>query len=447
MEIAASKVFTVAVDELAVLLVFLLAGLVLRQLIKPLQKLFLPAGLIGGALALVLGPQVLGAVDIPATWSGMATPMINVVLTCTIFGTVINKDKLKSYSGAIIIILMTYFSQMIIGTLTGMGLSKAWNQMPEGWGLMSIFTYWGGHGAATTAGTLFEDMGRDGMLSLGIIMATLGLIIAMVAGMCVVNFGVRRGWAKNMAERKDDGKPEKALVPKEQQKSLGNATVASDAVNPLALQLALVLLSMWLGKMIFTNLAKVPVEPVANLMGKIPALLYGIVGAMIVWSVMRRLHLDGFADKAAIDNISGVALEICICAATATLNLELFASYLVPILIHMAVIVALMTFICLFFVRRWMKKDWFEMCLMAYGQGHGSTPSGLALARCVDPDHKAATWEAFGVALGIVTPITSILAAVLPILAVQSLWIPVGIGGAVTLACVLVGELVLRRGS
>lgn len=447
MEIAASKVFTVAVDELAVLLVFLLIGLVLRQLIKPLQKLFLPAGLVGGALALILGPQMLGVVEIPATWSGMATPMINVVLTCTIFGTVINKSKLKSYSGAIIIILMTYFSQMIIGTLTGMGLSKVWNQMPEGWGLMSIFTYWGGHGAATTAGTLFEDMGRDGMLSLGIIMATLGLIIAMVAGMCVVNFGVRRGWAKNMAERKDDGKPEKALVPKEQQKSLGNATVASDAVNPLALQLALVLLSMWLGKMIFTNLAKVPVEPVANLMGKIPALLYGIVGAIIVWTVMRRLHLDGFADKAAIDNISGVALEICICAATATLNLKLFASYLVPILIHMAVIIALMTFICLFLVRRWMKMDWFEMCLMAFGQGHGSTPSGLALARCVDPDHKAGTWEAFGVALGIVTPITSILAAVLPILAVQSLWIPVGIGGAVTLACVLIGELVLRRGS
>lgn len=447
MEIAASKVFTVAVDELAVLLVFLLIGLVLRQLIKPLQKLFLPAGLVGGALALILGPQMLGVVEIPATWSGMATPMINVVLTCTIFGTVINKSKLKSYSGAIIIILMTYFSQMIIGTLTGMGLSKVWNQMPEGWGLMSIFTYWGGHGAATTAGTLFEDMGRDGMLSLGIIMATLGLIIAMVAGMCVVNFGVRRGWAKNMAERKDDGKPEKALVPKEQQKSLGNATVASDAVNPLALQLALVLLSMWLGKMIFTNLAKIPVEPVANLMGKIPALLYGIVGAIIVWTVMRRLHLDGFADKAAIDNISGVALEICICAATATLNLKLFASYLVPILIHMAVIIALMTFICLFLVRRWMKTDWFEMCLMAFGQGHGSTPSGLALARCVDPDHKAGTWEAFGVALGIVTPITSILAAVLPILAVQSLWIPVGIGGAVTLACVLIGELVLRRGS
>ena len=47
MEISAGNVFSVAVDDLALLLVFLLIGLVLRQLIKPLQKLFLPAGLVG----------------------------------------------------------------------------------------------------------------------------------------------------------------------------------------------------------------------------------------------------------------------------------------------------------------------------------------------------------------------------------------------------------------
>ena len=445
MEIAAGKVFSVAVDDLAVLLVFLLIGLALRQLIKPLQKLFLPAGLVGGALALILGPQVLGLIEIPSTWGGMATPMINVVLTCTMFGTVLNKGKIKTYAGAINRIILTYFAQMVVGTLAGIGLSKIWSELPYSWGVMAVFTYWGGHGAATTAGTLFEDMGVSGMLSLGIILATLGLIIAMVAGMVVVNFGVRRGWATNVTEKKSGEDIGNGLIPREQQKSLGRATVSSDAINGLALQLCFVLLSMWLGKMIFTNLAKVPVAPIAAVMGKIPALLYGIVGAAIVWAVMCKTHLDGYADKEAVDNISGVALEICICSATATLNLELFASFLAPILIHMVCIIVLMTVICVLLVRRWMKKEWFELCLMAFGQGHGSTPSGLALARCVDPDHKSTSWEAFGVALGCVTPITSALAALLPILAVQSQWIPVGIGAAVTVACLLFGELVIRK--
>lgn len=202
---------------------------------------------------------------------------------------------------------------------------------------------------------------------------------------------------------------------------------------------------MFVGRLLFTSLAKVPFEPFAAVMGKIPALLYGIVGAIIVWFIMRKTHTDEYADIKTIKNIGGVALETCVCAATATLDLELFASYLAPILIHMVCIIALMSFITMFLLRRWMKKDWFELALMSFGQGHGSTPSGLALARCVDPDSKSGNWEAFGVAMGIVTPFTSVFAAMLPAVAMQSQWTIVAIGGVVTLICVLFGEFVIRK--
>lgn len=444
MEYEASKVLTVAVDDIGVLLLFVLAGMLLRKLCPPLKKLFLPAGLIGGALALIVGPQVLGWVQLPDTWSGMATPMINIVVTATIFGSTISKDKLKTFSGAIVILVLTYFAQMFLGTITGIGLNSIWKEMPQGWGMMASFTYWGGHGAATTAGTLFEEYGREGMLSLGIIMATLGLIVAMLAGMVVVNIGARKGWPQYHKKAKSD-RVESDILPEDQRKPIGKGTISADAMAPLAMQLALILTSIWLGKIIITNLAKVPYEPAANLFSKFPSLLYGIVGALIIWPVMRKLRIDSLADKASISSISGVALEICIAAATATLNLKMFAAYIVPILLHMIVIIALMTFICLVLVRRWIKKDWFELALMAYGQGHGSTPSGLALARCVDPESKTDAWEAFGVALGIVTPFTSMFAAIFPLLAIQSVWIPVGLGAAVTVACVLIGELVLRK--
>lgn len=445
MEIAVSKALSVCIDDLAILMVFLLIGLVLRQLIKPLQRLFLPAGLVGGAVALILGPQVLGVIETPSTWSGMATPMINIVLTCTLFGTALNKGKIKSFAGAINLVVLTYFAQMLVGSLVGIGLQHIWPDLPDNWGLMTVYTYWGGHGAATTAGTLFEDLGVSGMVSLGIIMATLGLIVAMVAGMVVVNLGVRKGWATHLNGGKANSASTSSYVPLEKQKVLGRATVPSDAVNGLALQFALVLLSMWLGKIIFKYLALVPIEPVANIMGKIPSLLYGIVGAIIIWGIMCKTKLDKYADLDAIDNISGVALEICICSATATLNLKLFASFLAPIIIHMFVIIALMSFICVVLLRRWIKKDWFELCLMAFGQGHGSVPSGLALGRCVDADHKSEAWEAFGVAMGVFTPVTSTLAALLPLIAVQSHWIPVGIGCVMTVICLLFGELFIRR--
>lgn len=140
------------INDLAVLMVFLLAGFALREMIKPLQKLFLPAGLIGGLLALILGPQVLGLVSLPEGWAGMSSPMINLVLTCMIFGTVISRSKMKVYAGSIIIVALTYFAQLAVGTLTGLGLSKVWTDLPEAWGVMTVFTYWGGHGAGASGG-------------------------------------------------------------------------------------------------------------------------------------------------------------------------------------------------------------------------------------------------------------------------------------------------------
>ena len=341
--------FATAVNELMFLFLFLLAGVVLRSVVKPLRKLYLPSGLIGGALALILGPQILGIIKIPENWSGMASPMINIVLTTTLFGISISISKMKSFAGAISSNLLSYFSQLAVGILAALGLQRIWTGLPREWGVMTVFTYWGGHGAATSSGTLFEELGVEGMLSIGLILATLGLIVAMVVGMVWVNIGVRRGWARALCNAKNKGNDRKSdYIPKEKQKPLGHATVASDSINGLAMQMCFVFLSMWIGSVLFGLIAKV--IPAAS---NIPSLLYGIVGAIIIWSVLRKTHLDPYADKDTIDNIGGVALEICICSATATLDLNFFANNLAPIMIHMLVIIVLMSFVCMVLMRRW----------------------------------------------------------------------------------------------
>ncbi|MBO5492307.1 MAG: hypothetical protein J5974_03150, partial [Pyramidobacter sp.] len=270
------------VGDLGYLSLFLLAGLALRELVKPLQKLFLPAGLIGGVLALVMGPQVLGLIEIPKTFGGMAGPMIDIVLTCMILGTTVNRDRLHAFAGSTTIVALTYFAQMAVGTLTGVVLSNFWPGMPKGWGVMAVYTYWGGHGAATAAGKLFESLGEaeSGMLSIGIILATLGLIVAMVGGMVLVNWAVRKGYATNL-ERGEAGeiKTSSGPIPVEKQKSLGSATVASDSLNGLMLQLAFVLVSIWLGRQIVAYLK--PYVPIAK---SFPSFFYGMLGAFIIWN-------------------------------------------------------------------------------------------------------------------------------------------------------------------
>ena len=57
----------------------------------------------------------------------------------------ISKETLKKYAGAINVIFLTYFAQMIFGTLVGVALSEKWPEMPYAWGLMAIFTYLRGY--------------------------------------------------------------------------------------------------------------------------------------------------------------------------------------------------------------------------------------------------------------------------------------------------------------
>ena len=57
--------FSSIFNDIVILGVFLMAGFVIREIVKPIQKLFIPASVVGGALALIVGPQVLNIVTIP----------------------------------------------------------------------------------------------------------------------------------------------------------------------------------------------------------------------------------------------------------------------------------------------------------------------------------------------------------------------------------------------
>ena len=77
--------------------VFMLAGFFVREIVKPIQKLFLPASLIGGLLALILGQQMLGLVEIPESFSKFSNVLIAPIMAALLFGVTINKKKVVGY--------------------------------------------------------------------------------------------------------------------------------------------------------------------------------------------------------------------------------------------------------------------------------------------------------------------------------------------------------------
>ena len=383
--------------DLTVFGVFLLVGLVIREICKPLQKIFLSASIIGGLALLILGPQVLGVVAIPKTFGGFSGAMIRFIMAALVFGG-INKDKLISYGDYMMVVHSVYGMQMVLGVALGALLGTIWPSLPVGWGFLGLQAFYGGHGTASAAGNVFKEATGSGVYTdLGIVMATFGIICAMTVGMVVVNIGVRKGWATFVHEvQKQPDWFYGGVLPKEEQKTIGTQKTTSSNVNALALQLGFILTSMWIGE--FVGRIFVRFFPVLK---GVALLAWDTLGGVLGWYFFQLIRLDKFIDKKTIGQLSGLALEVLLVGSMATLNLKVLAANIVPLLIMSVVLCGLTIVWALWMAHMTCKDQWFEKALMIVGQSTGATPTGMALVRAADPNNQACSPEAHGIYSGV----------------------------------------------
>lgn len=384
--------------DLTVLGVFLLIGMVIREFVKPLQKIFLASSIIGGLTLLVLGPQVLNLVSVPESFSGYSGAMIRFIMCALVFGTNLSKDKLASYGDYMMVVHSVYGWQMALGLGLGALLCAIFPTLPQGWGFLAVQAFYGGHGTAAAAGGVFQEVTNlSDYTDLGIVMATFGIIAAMTGGMIVVNIGVRKGWATFVKEvQKQPDWYYGGVLPKEQQTSIGTQKTTSTSVNAIALQLGFILASMWIGERIGDLIVMV-----LPILSGVSTLAWDTLGGLVGWYFFKLVRLDKFVDKKTVNQLSGVALEILLVGSMATLNLTVLITNIVPIIIMTVVICGLTYVWPLWMAKMTCKEQWFEKALMIIGQSTGATPTGMALVRSADPNSEACSPEAHGVYSGL----------------------------------------------
>lgn len=429
-------------NDVTILGVLLLLGFIVRELVKPLQRLYIPSSVIGGAIGLILGPQVLGIIDIPSTFEGMSGVLINLIMAATVFGTKIDKSRVRGYLDYTFVTTSNYGLQLCVGVAIGMAMKGIWSNLPHGWGIMGVFSFWGGHGTAGAAGAIFSEKGVPENLGIGMILSTIGLMSAIIIGMVLVNWGLRKGYGKYTDKANLDNPYLGGVLPKELQAPIGVEKTFASGINGLALQFSFLMACMFLGTSIIKLISKI--TPVAN---QIPQLIHGMIGAAIIWPLMCKAKLDGYVDKRSISTISGFALEVVIVSAVATLRLELVTTFFIPILIYSIVMIVIAAGSSILLAKRFCKDDWFEKAMMSYGMGTGAVPTGLALVRAVDPKMESSAPDAHGVAATLFTPIFGVLPAVGPIIAINSELTLIGIGLAITGVSMLLGFLLFGRKS
>lgn len=422
--------------DFMILNLFLGLGWIVRERIPLLQKIFMPSSVIGGVLLLICGPQVLNLVPISPMIGKYPNFLIIIILTCLVFGSKLDKQRVRSYMDYTTVSAGTYGAMLFLGVGIGALLSKIWPGMPPNWGIAAVYSFFAGHGAAGSASAIFAEGGYPDFMGISMIIATVGLVAALTIGMPLLNWGIRRGHCQFV------DKPEKlpqeyfgGPMPVEKQTSIGVIKTSTSGINPIALQMFFISACIMLGY----GIRWMGIQYISEYFKNVNDLVLGIIGAIIIWPLMCKTKTDIYVDKKTVSNISGFSLEYLIVSAVATISVDAMIAYIVPIAIYCVLMLAILTFLYLYVSSRFCKDQWFEKMVNVFGQCIGNAATGMTLLRCIDPRSESCSGDASGMSLLVFMPVWVGMIAVGPVLAMSE-------GGTFKLMAIGAGLMVVFYG-
>ncbi len=456
----------------------LLVGKLLRRKISVLQRLYLPSSIIGGILALLLGPQVLGALvtavwskDAPAaggiwpeatlqTWSAMPGLLISVVFAGLFLGKKIpNIREIWRKAGPMVAHGQALaWGQYVVGLAVAIFLlTPVWGTSPLAGGLIEI-GFEGGHGTAAGLADTFAELGFEDGADLALGLATIGVVAGVLLGTVAINWGIWRGYLSLPdADAKARPDPEAISEHEDREPLPPGATYSDKSVEPLSIHMGFVGLAIGVGWLLLQGVIQLEATLLVplgwpELMTHIPLFPLAMIGGVIVQIGGERLGYASKIDRKLMNRISGTALDLLIVAAMATLSLAALGAHAGPLVVLAIGGILWNVFGLLVLARLLFPRDWMQYGLANFGQGMGMTVIGLLLVRMSDPKNRTGAMEAFGYKQLLFEPIVGgglFTAASLPLIHQFGPW-AVFIGTAVVMAGWLIFGLATfgrRRGN
>jgi len=375
-------------------------GYWLRRRLVFLQRLYLPASVIAGLVGLL----VLQLVPLPAEatggWSKLPGQLINIVFACLFLGTALPKISRvwKSAGRQLAYGQIVAWGQYAVGCALVLLLLGPLFDLPDLFAGIMPVGFEGGHGTAGGMGPVFDELGFPEIKDYALACATGGILGAIIVGMGLVNWAVRRGHVEKRAMPNRASEDLSGLIPAGQRPAAGRLTVSSDVLDSLSLHLVFVGLAILLGWLMKQGLlvaaAGLPGKG-AQIFASFPLFPLCMLGGVLVQWFSDRFDKGEHLDQGLVLRIQNCALDFLVVAAIATIRLDVVAKGWIPLVILITAGI-LWNVLCLtVFARRAFKDAWFERGIAEMGQSMGVTATGLLLLRVVDPDYETAAAEAF----------------------------------------------------
>jgi len=405
-----------------VLACLLLLGELLVRFCPPLRRIFLPASIVGGAFALLLGPQVLGRFQegpegeggmglftesVVGVWGGAPGILINIVFASLLMGKPVpTLRRIWSQAGPQVCFGQTLaWGQYVVGILLAMLVLTPVFGLPVISGALIEIGFEGGHGTAAGMGQAFEQAGWPEGQDLALGLATIGLVGGVILGTILINWAARRGTIQPGAELSALEAAEarmEVLSERDRLEYYHEREAESKPTDPLSLHLGLVGVAIAIGWLILEGLRALELrtwasgEDAATFFTHVPLFPLAMIGGVLIQIVFDKLGKSHHISQRMMNRIGGTALDFTIVAALGALSLRAIGDNLVPFFLLAGAGIVWALFAVLVIAPRIIPENWFERGIGDFGQSMGVTVTGLLLMRVADPGNKSGALESFG---------------------------------------------------
>lgn len=466
---------------LNVLFAFIVVGILLiiarliKQKIKLFQTLYLPESIIAGAIALLLGSGALGAIVIATgaspdsylatglfpeemreIWSQAPGVFINIVFAALFLGEHIPnpRDIWRKTAPQVAFGQTLAWGQYVLGiSVTLLILIPFFDINPIAGALIEI-GFEGGHGTAGGMADTFANLGfaEGGDLALGL--ATVGIISGILFGTVLAHWGRSKGYIQSEPEPLENGDAQfQETAPVESSSVLAKRSrlMQNFLIDPLSLNFGFTGLAIAIGWVILQVLTFI--ESITwggnglELIGAVPLFPMALIGGIIIQVVMKRLDLDVLIIRRLQERIAGVALDLLVVTALASINLAVLGANIGVFLTLAIVGITWNVLAFVYLAPKILPVYWFERGVGDMGQSMGVTATGILLIRMVDPDNRTGAFESFAYKQLFFEPIVGggLFTAAAPALIVKFGSIPVLFGTTILLVFWLVFGIINCR--
>ncbi|MCC5947718.1 MAG: hypothetical protein JJT89_04605 [Nitriliruptoraceae bacterium] len=410
-------------EQLGLALILAGALLVIAKLIRLrwglAQRLFLPSSIIAGGIALLLGPDIAGAVGgwagtdalreggvfgatVFDAWADLPGLLISVVFATLFLGSRLPAPRQAvDLAGPQLSLGVTMGSgQYVIGLLLAiLVLTPVFGIDPMVGALIEV-GFEGGHGTAAGLGDTFAELGFEEGADLALGLATVGVVSGVVIGIALINWAVRTGRTELLQEQADASLAQQmGLFEQEDRRPGSIMTVRPASIEPLAIHFGVVAIAILIGQGFLSGLQALEralwIDTI-ELFSYVPLFPLAMLGGVVLQVLIDRFDTRGIIDRGSMVRLQGLALDLLIVTALGTLSLQVIADNLGPFVILAVAGIAWNLGAFLLFARRMIPEFWFERGIADLGQSMGVTATGLILMRVADPDGRTPAYEAFG---------------------------------------------------